>query len=221
MIEINDLVDCLEMAYGPRHLEPHGDPLGELVQTILSQNTSDANSRPAYRALRQTFAQWEQLLEAPLEAIAEPIKSGGLAMIKAKRIQEALQEIRNQRGQLDLGFLNDMPVEEGLDWLKKLNGVGDKTANCVLLFALGKPALPVDTHIFRVSKRLGLIPDKSSLATAHENLINKVPISRLYTFHVLMIEHGRRICLAQRPRCQSCIIKEICPSCADYVKHLA
>jgi endonuclease-3 len=211
-IDVTALISSLEISYGPRPLVPHCDPLGELVQTILSQNTSDANSRPAYQALRQAFPRWEQLLEAPLAAIAEPIKSGGLALIKAQRIQDALLEIRRQRGILDLGFLNDMPVKDGLQWLKKLKGVGDKTANCVLLFALGKPALPVDTHIFRVSKRLGLIPYKASLEEAHQSLIKKVPADRLYPFHMLMIEHGRRICLAQRPRCQSCIIKEICPA---------
>jgi endonuclease-3 len=212
---INLLIDSLEKAYGPRPLIPHGDPLGELVQTILSQNTSDSNSRPAYQALRRAFPQWQQILETSQEAIAEPIKSGGLAMIKAKRIQEALQEIQNQRGKLDLDFLNEMPVEKALVWLKSLKGVGDKTANCVLLFALGKPVLPVDTHIFRVSKRLGLIPEKSTLEEAHQKLIKKVPPNRIYPFHVLMIEHGRRVCSAQRPRCQSCIIKEICPSCND------
>jgi endonuclease III len=206
------IISSLEQAYGPRFLTPHGDPLGELVQTILSQNTSDANSRPAYQALRRTFPQWDSILEASLESIAEPIKSGGLAMIKAKRIKEALLEIRRQRGELDLCFLKDLPVENGLDWLKTLKGVGDKTANCVLLFALGKAALPVDTHIFRVSKRLGLIPNKSSLEEAHRLLIVIVPVDRLYSFHVLMIEHGRRVCTAQRPRCQSCIIKDICPA---------
>lgn len=209
---ISQIISSLEQAYGPRLLEPHGDPLGELVQTILSQNTSDANSRPAYQALRRTFPRWDSILEASIESIAEPIKSGGLAMIKAKRIKEALLEINRQRGELDLCFLKDMPVEKGLDWLKSLKGVGDKTANCVLLFALGKAALPVDTHIFRLSKRLALIPEKCSLEEAHRLLIGIVPVDRLFSFHVLMIEHGRRVCTAQRPRCQSCIIKDICPA---------
>jgi endonuclease III len=209
---VSQIINSLEQVYGPRILKPNGDPLGELIQTILSQNTSDANSRPAYQALRQTFPNWDSILEASLEAIAEPIKSGGLAMIKAKRIKEALLEIRKQRGELDLCFLKDLPVEKGLAWLKSLKGVGDKTANCVLLFALGKEALPVDTHVFRVSKRLGLIPEKCSLEEAHRLLIRSVPVDRLYSFHVLMIEHGRRACIAQRPRCQSCIIKDICPT---------
>jgi endonuclease-3 len=211
-ININQLIDELEKAYGPRPFHPHGDPLGEMIQTILSQNTTDKNSRPAYQALRNTFPHWELLLQASPQSIAEPIKSGGLALIKAQRIQAALQSIQNQRGKLDLTFLNDLSVEDGLTWLKKLKGVGDKTANCVLLFALGKPALPVDTHIFRVSKRIGLIGDHATLETAHHELIRLVPFERIYAFHVLMIEHGRQTCSAQRPRCHSCIIEEICPS---------
>lgn len=217
-VNIPQLIDRLVAAYGPRPLKPNGDPLGELVQTILSQNTSDANSRPAYQNLRRNYPRWEQVLNAPLEAIAVTIKSGGLAVIKAKRIKEALQEILHQRGRLDLAFLDDLPVEEGLKWLKSLKGVGDKTANCVLLFALGKPALPVDTHVFRVSKRLGLIPAKASVEEAHQILIKEVPEKRLYPFHVLMIEHGRRICLARRPRCPQCPLNDICPSFSLYVK---
>ena len=217
-VKIPELIDLLEAAYGPRPLKPNGDPLGELIQTILSQNTSDANSRPAYQNLRRAFPRWEQVLDAPVQAIAEPIKSGGLAVIKAKRIQEALREILRQRGHLNLDFLNELPVKEGLEWLKSLKGVGDKTANCVLLFALGKPALPVDTHIFRVSKRLGLIPPKASFEEAHQSLIKKVPTARLYPFHMLMIEHGRRVCSAQRPRCPDCPLNAVCPSYSVYVK---
>jgi endonuclease-3 len=209
---ISQILISLEKAYGPRVLKPHGDPLGELVQTILSQNTSDVNSRPAYQALRRVFPNWDSILESSIESIAEPIKSGGLATIKAKRIKEALLEIRSRHGELDLCFLEDLTVEKGLEWLKSLKGVGDKTANCVLLFALGKAALPVDTHIFRVSKRLGLIPDKCTLQDAHRILIKIVPLDQLYSFHVLMIEHGRRVCGALRPRCLSCIMKNICPA---------
>jgi endonuclease III len=212
MSNVSGLIDILEKAYGPRLLVPHGDPLGELVQTILSQNTSDANSRPAYRALRRAFPGWEQLLEATPESIAIPIKSGGLAMIKARRIKEALQAILTQTGRLDLDFLKDWPAEKGLAWLKSLKGVGDKTASCVLLFALGKPALPVDTHIFRISKRLGLIPAKANPAEAHLLLIGQVPQDRLYPFHVLMIEHGRRVCHSQKPRCPDCVLGPSCPS---------
>jgi endonuclease III len=214
-MNINYLIDELEKAYGPRELVPHRDALGELIQTILSQNTTDKNSRPAYQALRREFPQWEMLLQTSPESIAVPIRSGGLALIKARRIQDALKAILQQRGSLDLSFLNDLSVEEGIAWLKSLKGVGDKTANCVLLFALGKPALPVDTHVYRVSKRLGLIKSDSTLEEAHRNLIKLVPPSRIYPFHVLMIEHGRRTCTAQRPHCRSCIMESVCPGRAD------
>jgi endonuclease III len=207
---IPELIDLLETTYGSRQLIPHGDPLGELVQTILSQNTSDANSRPAYQALKRSFPDWESILEAAPSAIAAPIQSGGLALIKAQRIQEALREIVRRRGRLDLNFLAGLSVEEGLQWLKQIKGVGDKTASCVLLFALGKAALPVDTHVFRVSRRLGLIGPATSPAKAHPLLLKKVPLERLYPFHVLMIEHGRQVCLARSPRCSACVLLAMC-----------
>lgn len=133
-------------------------------------------------------------------------------MDQSRRIKESLQEIKHQRGNLNLDFLADMPVPEAREWLKRLPGVGNKTANCVLLFALGKPALPVDTHIFRVTRRLGLIGERSSLEDAHRILEQIVPAEEIYEFHVLAIEHGRKICIARRPHCPACILKEVCPS---------
>jgi endonuclease-3 len=216
-IESGTVLDILRKYYGERHLYPHHDPIAELVRTILSQNTSDINSRPAYQELIKTFDNWEKLLTASIDRIAGPIRGGGLGKIKARRIQEALREIKQKRGTLDLNFLIDMTVPDAREWLKQLPGVGNKTANCVLLFALGKPALPVDTHIFRVSKRLGLIDEKSTLDEAHNILENSVPEENVYEFHVLMIEHGRRICIAQKPRCSQCPLKEVCPSNKTYI----
>lgn len=210
--QIKAILDLLKLRYGSREFHPSFEPLAELIQTILSQNTSDHNSRPAFKALRETFSSWDSLLAAEVEDIAEPIKGGGLGLIKSQRIQQALKEIKSRRGKLDLQFLNDMPVEEARDWLRQLPGVGYKTANCVLLFALGKPALPVDTHIFRVSRRLDLIDQKDTLDKAHRLLEVMVPREDIYEFHVLMIEHGRRTCIAQRPRCAQCVLKDICPS---------
>jgi len=210
--DIHSIVNLLEGRYGPRQLHPHHQPLAELVQTILSQNTSDMNSRPAFRELMHTFDSWEKLLQADVNDIAEVISSGGLGQVKALRIQQALKGIKQRRGSLDLNFLNDMPVPEAREWLKQLPGVGDKTANCVLLFALGKPALPVDTHIFRLSRRLKLISEKASLEEAHRILGGLVPPDKIFQFHVLMIEHGRQVCLSQRPRCGLCILKELCPA---------
>jgi endonuclease III len=209
--DIGEILGLLERQYGKRQLMPHHDPVSELVLTILSQNTADANSRPAFQALRRTFPQYEKILEATLEEIEQPIRGGGLARIKAQRIREALREINLKQGKIDLGFLADMPLAEAREWLVRLPGVGYKTASCVLLFALGKPALPVDTHIFRVSRRLGLIREGASLAEAHTRLAEIVPPADVYEFHVLMIEHGRRICLSRRPKCPACVIKDGCP----------
>ncbi len=216
--DTGSIIKLLKEAYGPQEFHPHYAPLAELVQTILSQNTSDANSRPAYRALVETFSSWDEVLTADVDRIARPISSGGLAQIKAQRIRQALREIKQRRGKLDLNFLSDMPVTEAREWLKQLPGVGNKTANCVLLFALGKPALPVDTHIFRVAKRLGMVPEKASLDEAHRILEEQVPPEDIFSFHVLMIEHGRKTCSAQRPHCEKCVLKS---SCCFYAKSTA
>jgi endonuclease III len=214
---IDQIHTLLQGTYGQRQLVPNHEPVRELVLTILSQNTSDVNSRRAFESLINRFTNWEDILNAEKIDVAESIKSGGLGLIKAGRIQAALSEISQQRGLINLDFLADLPVPKAREWLIKLPGVGNKTANCVLLFALGKPALPVDTHIFRVSKRLKLIPEVTSLDEAHKRLAEKVPSDLVYSFHVLMIEHGRKTCSAQRPRCQSCILKALCPSCDKFV----
>lgn len=210
--EITTILELLVKEYGRRSFTPHHDPIAELVQTILSQNTSDANSRPAFRSLISTFKNWEDIMQADTGAVADAIKSAGLGQIKAGRIQQALKQIVSKQGQLNLAFLEKLPVPEAREWLKELPGVGNKTANCVLLFALGKPALPVDTHIYRVSGRLGLVRQKASLDESHRILERKVLPDNIYEFHVLMIEHGRRVCLARRPRCLQCILQQFCPS---------
>lgn len=217
---IKIIIELLQSEYGKRPWQPHHDPVGELVQTILSQNTSDKNSRPAFQKLVIAFPSWESILTARSEDIAEPIKSGGLANIKAIRIQQALQDIKNLRGTIDLNFLAEMPLEDAKSWLKTLPGVGDKTAACVLLFALGMPALPVDTHVFRVSTRLHLIPTKTSLDNAHIALEKMVPAQLIYQFHVTMIDHGRKVCTAQRPGCKKCILNKACPSAGIFEKEV-
>jgi len=211
-VEITSVLSQLKKQYGYSEFKPHNDPLTELVLTILSQHTSDKNSRQAFKALKEAFGNWEDLLHADIEEITGIIKSGGLALIKAQRIQQSLRDIKHKRDTLNLDFLSGMTVPEAREWLKQLPGVGDKTANCVLLFALGKPALPVDTHIFRVTKRLELIGQKTTLEEAHRLLEKMVPADNFYEFHVLIIEHGRRVCIAQHPRCPQCILKNICPS---------
>jgi endonuclease III len=218
--DIKLILELLVKQYGHRSFTPHHDPVAELVRTILSQNTSDANSRPAFTALMDAFRSWENIMQADTDAIAGVIKSGGLGRIKAERIQQALQEIVKKQGKLDLGFLENLPVPEARERLKELPGVGNKTANCVLLFALGKPALPVDTHIYRLSGRLRLIRQKASLDESHRLLELQVPPENIYEFHVLMIEHGRHVCLARRPRCLQCILQHICPGYRKFTGHV-
>jgi endonuclease III len=209
--DIGEILKLLEKQYGKRQLIPHNDPVSELVLTILSQNTADTNSRPAFKALREAFPDYDQITEASLEEIEQPIKGGGLARIKAQRIREALREIKRKRGKLDLEFLKNLPLAEAREWLIELPGVGYKTASCVLLFALGRPALPVDTHVFRVSRRLGLVRENASLMEAHTRLAELVPSADVYEFHVLIIEHGRSICLARSPNCSLCVLENLCP----------
>lgn len=201
----------LVVLYGLR--QPHtgrGDPLDELIGTILSQNTSDVNSGRAYNRLRERFPSWYEVLHAPTEEVYEAIKPAGLGAIKAPRIQHTLAEILKRRGELSLDFLADLPMEEAKAWLRSLHGIGPKTTACVLLFALHMPALPVDTHVHRVSRRLGLIAPKVSAEAAHVLLEAALPPEQVYTFHVDMIQHGRRVCHSQRPRCDQCALLDLC-----------
>ena len=210
------ILKYLEQRYGRRVWHSHHDPLSELILTILSQNTSDLNSQRAFHALEVSFSEWKQLLEVEAADIVEIIKSGGLAVIKAGRIQTALREIQQKRGSLDLAFLAELPLEEAKQWLRDLPGVGFKTAACVLLFSLGRPAMPVDTHVYRVAGRLGLIEKGTTLENAHHLLEKAVPEKDIYEFHMLMVEHGRRNCKARRPDCKACICKTVC---AGYDKY--
>ena len=209
---IEEVIDLLEQEYGSRQWESDSDPIDVLIETILSQNTSDANSGRAFASLKASFDTWNAVAIAPAERIAEAIRSGGLSRIKAVRIKQVLGQIEQEQGHISLDSLKSMNMSEAEAYLIRLPGVGHKTARCVLLFSLAKPSLPVDTHIFRVSKRLGLIDSKASAEKAHSLLQDQTPPSKVYQFHVHMIEHGRRICHARQPRCNICILKSICPS---------
>ena len=211
-LSINEIIRLLSKEYGSITWRSRTDPLSELIMTILSQNTSDHNSRRAFDSLLSRFGSWEAVAGGRVEDIAEAIKLGGLAQVKAPRIKKILEQIQAQRGSLDLKFLKKMPVAEAKAWLQSLPGVGPKTAACVLLFSLGKPVLPVDTHIHRVAKRLGLIDSRVSAERAHEILGDMVPADDVYRFHILLIEHGRRVCKAQRPRCRECVLLKGCPT---------
>ena len=201
---------ALAAAYSPRPYRPHRDAVSELVLTILSQNTSDTNSGRAFQQLMDAFGTWEAIASAPVDAIAEAIRSGGLADIKAPRIRNALRAIYEARGEYSLDFLADLPLEEARAWLTALDGVGPKTAACVLLFSLGMPAMPVDTHVHRVSRRLGLVPRRASPLKVQEILEALIPAEDIYPFHLQLIAHGRRVCKAQRPRCDDCPLAAWC-----------
>lgn len=200
----------LAQVYGEPALEPHGDPLGELVNTILSQNTNDRNRDLAFAQLRARFPTWEAARDAPPEALIDAIRPAGLAPSKGPRIQAALRTITAEQGALTLDFLRELPLEQARAWLLNLNGVGPKTAAIVLLFALGRPAFPVDTHVHRVSRRLGLIPPDTSREKAHTLLEAQVPETLYYPFHLNLIRHGREICRARTPRCAECPLQDLC-----------
>jgi endonuclease-3 len=217
VVTVDEVLRLLRKEYGLRRWQLDRDPVSTLIATVLSQNTSDANSKRAFNALIDRFGNWESVAAVTAKEIVECIRAGGLAEVKAKRIKLILERIQEQQGRLDISFLEKLPLSEARFWLRQLPGVGPKTASCVLLFSLGKPALPVDTHVFRVARRLGLIDSKASPERAHELLEKLVPPADIYTFHVLMIEHGRRICKAQRPRCHLCVLQKPCPS--DIYKH--
>ena len=209
---IEEVIELLEQEYGPGKWQPDRDPIDVLIGTILSQNTSDANSGRAFASLKASFDSWEAVASAPAEHIAQVIQSGGLSQIKAVRIKQALEQIEKEQGRISLDSLKSKSMAEAEDYLMRLPGVGHKTARCVLLFSLGKPSLPVDTHVFRVAKRLGLIDSGVSIEKAPSLLQEQIPPSKVYQFHIHMIEHGRRICHARQPRCSRCILKRYCPS---------
>ena len=211
-MRIEEILHLLQREYVLRHWQPDQDPVSTLIATVLSQNTSDANSKRAFHSLITAFGSWEAVADASVDEIAQSIRLGGLAEVKAKRIKLILQEIRELQGCLDLSFLRELPLSEAKSWLRQLPGVGPKTAGCVLLFSLGRPALPVDTHVFRVAKRLGVIDSRVSSERAHELLESVVPPEDVYSFHVYMVEHGRQICKAQQPRCHLCVLQGLCPS---------
>jgi endonuclease-3 len=185
-------------------------PLDELVSTILSQNTNDTNRDRAFAALRLRFPTWEQVRDAEPEAVVAAIRPAGLANQKGPRIQTVLKEITAERGSLDLTFLKELPLEEARGWLMKFKGVGPKTAAIVLLFSLGRPAFPVDTHIYRVTGRIGLRPEEMSVEEAHPYLEGLFPAEAYYAAHLNLIRLGREVCTARRPECERCPLRRLC-----------
>jgi len=200
----------LEKSYGRPGIEDRMDPLSTLVHTILSQNTTDITSDRAWKALRRKYRTMKSLAEADRHELAETVRMGGLADIKAGRIIQALNDIRELTGRLSLDFLRDMDEQEADRWLSQLKGVGPKTRAIVLLFSLDKTAFPVDTHIFRVTKRLGLVRPSADREEAQERMAELSEPADYFSYHVNIIEHGRNVCAARRPKCYQCILYDVC-----------
>jgi endonuclease-3 len=185
-------------------------PVDELVSTILSQNTNDLNRDKAFNSLRAKYASWEAVRDAPAADIVNCIRVAGLANQKGPRIQQVLNQIISERGSLDLSFLKDLPLEEARAWLLNFKGVGPKTAAIVLCFSLGRPAFPVDTHVYRVTGRIGLRPEKISVEAAHPYLEGIFPPEAYYAAHLNIIRLGREICHARKPECARCPLRARC-----------
>ena len=194
-------------AFVPKPVLPVID---ELVATVLSQHTSDINSERAFAQLKERFPTWEQVTGARPEEVADAIRCGGIADQKARRIQQILAAVREREGRIDLGRLHDLDDAAARAYLESLPGVGPKTAACVLTFAMGRAAFPVDTHVYRVATRLGWLPAKTTADAAHRLLGPIVPADIRYDLHVAMISHGRTTCRAQRPRCGACVLHDLC-----------
>lgn len=207
---VHYIVQNLERAYGVPENKRSSDPLDMLVKIILSQATSDTNSHRTFAALKKRFPAWDAALRARTSTIAETIRSGGLSNQKAQVIKEVLRQIKDEHGTLDLSFLHDFDEEAATDYLRQFRGIGPKTIACTLLFACRKEVFPLDTHIFRVLRRVGLIPQKCTDQRAHRIMNRTVPKGKFYSFHVNLIRHGRAICRPREPLCERCPIVEYC-----------
>ena len=205
------ILALLRGAYGPRPPKCWGEGVSVLVDTILSQNTSAANSDAGYRQLRRRFRSWNQVAGAPVEEVERCIRVSGLSNLKAPRIQSILRKIKSQRGKIDLEFLRETGDDDAYAYLRSFPGVGPKTACCTLLFAFGKALFPVDTHIHRIARRLGLVPAKASAEQTRVTLTPRIAPENRYETHVLLIEHGRKTCRTINPRCEECVLLEMCP----------
>ena len=200
--------DRLRDLYGIPVAPAHGDPLAELVLTVLSQSTNDRNRDVAYLRLRERFPAWEGVRDAPLEEVEEAIRPGGISRVKSRRIQEMLRGLPDD---LDLEWMRTAPVQQSREFLCALPGVGRKTAACVLLFAYDLPDIPVDTHVSRVGTRLGLFRPGAPFEELHDDLLAMTPAGQEHEIHINLLRHGRRVCHAQRPRCGECGLRRMCP----------
>ena len=211
------VLNRLRARYGELAPPRRSDPLEELILTVLSQHTSDVNAERSFEGLRAAFPSWADVVRAPTQAVADAIRSGGLADTKAPRIQAILREVEERRGAFDLSFLAGLSDDEARAELVSLPGVGPKTAAVVLSFSLGRDAMPVDTHVHRVTGRLGLVPPRTTAERADRLLHELVPEGLRTQLHVALIRLGREICKAPTPRCRMCPLNDICPTAPRYL----
>jgi endonuclease III len=210
--------DRLRLVYGIPNAPPHGQPLAELVLTVLSQSTNDRNRDVAYLALRERFASWEEVRDAPVDEIEEAIRPGGISKVKSARIRSILRAITDTApgGELSLTWLVGLSVPDAQSYLIALPGVGRKTAACVLLFALGMRDVPVDTHVSRVGARLGLFRPGAPFVELHDTMLAITPAGEELELHINLLRHGRRTCHARKPNCSGCALRRMCPSADSF-----
>ncbi len=209
---VSRIESTLRKEYGVPKITPVRTLLDALVETILSQNTTDVNSSRAFRALRQRFPRWRDVLAAPTNDIAATIRSAGLANTKAPRIKAIFARLQNERGKPSLKHLGTMSNAAAMEYLLSLPGVGPKTAACTLLFGMGKDVFPVDTHIHRLCRRLGIVSNFATAEQTQDSMAALVPKGRALSLHINLIRHGRRVCKAQHPQCDGCVLAGVCDS---------
>ncbi|MFD2248454.1 endonuclease III domain-containing protein [Pontibacter ruber] len=204
--------ELLNKEYKVLKLEPRRDPMHELISTMLSHRTNHADEEKAYYTMMERFGDWEGIMQAPFEELADAISTTRWPGQKAPQIQQALRMIKEERGEINIDFLQNMPVDEAIAWLTRIPGVGLKTATLLLLFNFKKPVLPVDTHVFRVSQRVGLIGAKVTANKAHQILLDMLPKDpvELYNFHKHLLKHGQKVCTWFTPKCEKCVLRHIC-----------
>jgi len=216
--KLKEINDILEDVFGIPERSQDEEPLGTLIHTILSQNTNDTNSERAFNNLIEKYPTWEDVLSADVKELAETIRIGGLAGQKSVRIKQVLKWLKDNYGKLNLDFICDMDTTDAIQLLTSLKGIGLKTANVLLCFACGKETFPVDTHILRISKRLALVPEKASSEMAHEIMGQIYPKGKAYSLHVNMINFGRTICHARKPKCRECPLINYCIAWQEFMQ---
>ncbi|MFW5709240.1 MAG: endonuclease III domain-containing protein [Chloroflexota bacterium] len=208
----------LREIYGELQWSDGQSPMDELVSCILSQNTNDANRDRGFTALKQRYPTWQDVVDAPLDELIDTIRPAGLANQKGPRIQRALEQIYRERGEYNIDFLADIPINEAKEWLVSMDGIGPKTAAIVLCFAFNRAAFPVDTHVLRVSTRIGFLPEKTNADRAHDIMEAIVPAEDYFQFHIHLIRHGRDTCNARSPHCERCPLTQHCDYFQRFVK---